>query len=64
MLEPYVCLPQEPYFTERLFVNIGLLTVRGTLPKYATLASPSESGPSKRDLASTASASAGPHHDD
>ena len=50
VLEPYARLPEEPDSTERLFVNIGLLTVRGTLPKYATLASPSESGAIKAGL--------------
>jgi hypothetical protein len=50
MLAPYAVLPDKPGSTERLFVNLGLLTVRGALPKFAAVASASESAAIKAGL--------------
>jgi hypothetical protein len=42
VLAPYAVLSEESESTDRFFVNIGLLTVQGALPKIASLASPKE----------------------
>jgi hypothetical protein len=42
VLAPYAVLSEKPKSTDPLFVNIGLLTIRGPLPKFAPLASAKE----------------------